>query len=114
MKLGRRDFLAGCAAALATGGCASGLKLGGSGTMSGFAAPPLARVRVGVVGVGSRGTYALKRLALIPGVDIAAFCDIDEAAMKRCRDYLKEKKLRPAREFLGPEAYKDLCLSSAD
>ena len=108
----RREFLADAglaAAAMFAGGCASGFKLGGSGTMSGFAAPRLKRVRVGVVGVGSRGTYALKRLAFMPGVDITAFCDISEAAMKRCRDYLAEKKFRPAREFFGPEAYKDLC-----
>ena len=97
------------ALALATGGCANALKISGGGTMSGYVAPKLKRIRVGVVGVGSRGTYALKRLAFMPGVEIAAFCDIKEEAMKRSRDYLAEKKFRPAREFLGPEAYKDLC-----
>ena len=97
------------ALALATGGCANALKISGGGTMSGYVAPKLKRIRVGVVGVGSRGTYALRRLAFMPGVDIAAFCDIKESAMKRSRDYLAEKKFRPAREFLGPEAYKDLC-----
>ena len=109
----RRDFLANAglaAMALAAGGCASARpKIGGAGAMSNFVAPPLARVRVGVVGVGSRGTYALKRLAFMPGVEIAAFCDIDEAAMKRCREFLAQKKLPPAREFLGPVAYRDLC-----
>ncbi len=110
--LGRRGFLAGAglaALAMAGGGCASGFKLGGAGTMSGFVAPKLKRIRVGVVGVGSRGTYALKRLSCMPGVEIAAFCDIREEAMKRCREYLASKKFRPAREFLGPVAYKDLC-----
>ena len=97
------------ALALATGGCANALKISGGGAMSGYVAPKLKRIRVGVVGVGSRGTYALKRLAFMPGVEIAAFCDIKEEAMKRSRDYLAEKKFRPAREFLGPEAYKDLC-----
>ena len=109
----RREFLANAgfaAMALAAGGCASGrAKVGGAGAMSAFAAPPLARVRVGVVGVGSRGTYALKRLAFMPGVEIAAFCDVSEAAMKRSREFLAQKKFRPAREFLGPEAYRDLC-----
>ena len=108
---GRREFLESAglaAAAMAAGGCVSGTRLSG-GAMSGFVAPRLERIRVGVVGVGSRGTYALKRLSFIPGVDIAAFCDIAEGAMKRCRDYLAEKKFRPAREFFGPEAYRDLC-----
>ena len=39
-------------------------------------------MRVGIVGVGSRGSYALTRLAVMPCVDVTAFCDIDEAAMK--------------------------------
>ena len=44
--------------------------------MAGFVAPRLKRVRIGFVGVGSRGTYALKRLSAFPSVDIVAFCDI--------------------------------------
>ena len=109
---GRREFLTGAgfaALAMACGGCASGVKLFGGGSMSGYAAPKLKRVRVGVVGVGSRGTYALKRLSFMPGVEVTAFCDIREEAMKGCREYLAAKKFRPAREFLGPEAYRDLC-----
>ena len=112
-RTNRREFLkcaswAGVAAAAA--GCRLGRTcLGGGAPMAGYAAPKLARIRVGVVGVGSRGTYALKRLAFMPGVEIAAFCDIREEAMKGCRAYLKEKGLRPAREFLGAVAYRDLC-----
>ena len=82
---GRREFLSGAGLAvlaLATGGCANALKISGGGTMSGYVVPKLKRIRVGVVGVGSRGTYALRRLAFMPGVDIAAFCDIKESAMK--------------------------------
>ena len=51
----RREFLAesGLAAiAMMAGGCASGLKLTGGGTMSGFVAPRLERIRVGVGGSG--------------------------------------------------------------
>ena len=83
--MNRREFLelaGGFAALSAMQGCASGLKIGGCGSMSNFAAPKLGRIRVGMVGVGSRGTYALKRLAFMPGVEIAAFCDVKEAAMK--------------------------------
>ena len=107
----RRGFLAGAggaAALVAAGGCA-GLAKAPGGSMSGYAAPPMERIRVGVVGVGKRGTFALKRLACMPGVEIAAFCDVDDAAMARCRDFLKESKLPPAREFFGPMAYRDLC-----
>ena len=78
-------------------------------TMIGFAAPKLERIRVGLVGVGSRGDQALRRLPFMPGVEIAAFCDPDEAAMAKARAWMAEKKLPPAREFPGAEGYRDLC-----
>jgi hypothetical protein len=112
MNPNRREFLAGATfSALATlaGGCAGNVKLTGAGVMSGYAAPKLSRIRVAIVGVGKRGLYALKRLCFMPGVDIAAFCDIDEAAMSRCRKFLKAKGIRPAREFFGANSYKELC-----
>ena len=109
----RRGFLQGTAwmglAAVAAGCQFDRMFCSGGAPMAGFVAPKLKRIRIGFVGVGSRGTYALKRLALFPGVDVAAVCDIDETALKRCHDHLASKKLPPAREFLGPEAYRDLC-----
>ena len=113
MDTDRREFLKGTAwmgLAVAAAGCQfDKIGFGGGAPMAGFAAPALKRIRVGFVGIGSRGTYALKRLALFPGVDVAAICDVDAAAMKTSRDYLAEKKLPPAKEFFGPEAYRDLC-----
>ncbi len=77
--------------------------------MSGFAAPKLRRVRVGLVGVGSRGEQALHRLPFLPGVEVAALSDPDEAALAKCRGWMAENKFPPAREFPGAEGYKDLC-----
>ena len=77
--------------------------------MAGFAAPPLKRIRIGFVGVGKRGWRALLRLSVIPRVDIAAICDVEDTAMRQCRESLAEKKLPPAKEFFGPESYRDLC-----
>ena len=109
----RREFLKGTAwlglAAAAAGCRLDRFGFGGGAPMAGFAAPRLDCIRVGFVGVGSRGTYALKRLSSIPGVSVAAFCDVSEMQMKGCRDFLAEKRLPPAREFLGPESYRDLC-----
>ncbi len=113
MEQSRREFLRGSAwmglAAVAAGCQADKIDFGGGAPMAGFAAPALRRVRIGFVGVGARGNYALKRLSLFPGVEIAAFCDINPVMMKICRDHLSKKGLPPAREFLGPEAYRDLC-----
>lgn len=44
--------------------------------MSGYAAPKLEVVRVGIVGLGSRGPGAVNRLSKIEGVEIKALCDL--------------------------------------
>ena len=109
----RRDFLKGTAwmglAAAAAGCQCDKIFCSGGAPMAGFVDPKLARIRIGFVGIGSRGTFALKRLSQFPGVEVAAICDVDPAAMKTNRDFIAEKKLPPAREFLGAEAYRDLC-----
>src|SRR5688572_31911312 len=55
--------------------------------MCGYAAPKLEKVRLGLVGVGSRGTSAITRLKAIEGLEIKALCDIDpgqiSAALKK-------------------------------
>ena len=113
MNATRREFLQGTAwmglAAVAAGCQFDRSAFGGGAQMAGFVAPRLRRIRVGFVGIGVRGSYALKRLSVLPGVDVAAICDVSEAAMKASRDFLKERKLPPAREFFGAEAYRDLC-----
>jgi hypothetical protein len=43
--------------------------------MSGYSAPKLEKVRIGLVGLGHRGPSSLRRLTLIEGVEINALCD---------------------------------------
>ena len=43
--------------------------------MCGYAAPKLDVVRVGIVGLGMRGSGAVERLSYIEGVEITALCD---------------------------------------
>src|SRR5215203_237277 len=66
-------------------------------------------VRVGVIGVGDRGTGLLRILAQLPGVDIPAVCDIVPARTKRAQDIV-EKALgkRPESYEKGPEDYRRL------
>ncbi len=49
-------------------------------------------VRLGIIGVGSRGSYHLLNLKQIPGLEIVAFCDI------------YEPNFRKAGEIIGPQA----------
>jgi len=49
-------------------------------------------VRIGVVGVGSRGTSLVKNLLDLPGVAIPAICDINEENLVRSVDLVQKSK----------------------
>ena len=75
----RREFLKGTAwmgfAAAAAGCLSKGLKLtdGGSGApMQFYHDRPMDEIRVGFVGLGSRGPSSARRLAVVPGLRIVA------------------------------------------
>ena len=114
MDRSRRDFLKGTAwmsAAALAAGCMNGLKIGGAGgTMQGFAAAPLKKVRVGVVGIGSRGEGAVHRLAMIPGVEVAALCDIRPPRVDIAAKWLKESGYPEPRRYSGTaDQWKRMC-----
>ena len=115
----RRDFLKGTlwmgATAALAGRVAHAAKVCGPGAMTAFAAPPLAKVRVGVVGLGMRGPGAVHRLSSIPGVELTALCDLYPervaAQQKRLEENGKPKALR---EYSGAEGWKAMCESDLD
>jgi len=80
------------------------LKLGGAAVLA--AEKP---VRVGVVGVGSRGRSLLRILLALPGVEVPALCDINEASLAQATA-LVEKAGRPRPEGFarGPQDYRRL------
>jgi len=83
--------------------------------MCGFAAPPLERVRVGVVGLGMRGPGAVERLAKIRDVEIAALCDIRPERVALTQEILAAHGRPPARGFTaGPEDWRNLCQLDLD
>ena len=59
------------------------LKLVDGGTMQGFATKPMKRVRVAMIGIGSRGFAAVKRIVGIPGLEITAIADNDPEKLAR-------------------------------
>ena len=68
------------------------------------------KIRVGFVGIGSRGSGAVHRVSMIPGVDIVALCDKDPAAVERNVKWLSDRKYKIVpKEYVGDEAYKELC-----
>jgi hypothetical protein len=71
--------------------------------MSGFAAPALPVVRIGIIGLGDRGSDAVTRLSKIEGVEIKALCDKREVAVKGSQKYLQQIGRPEALEFFGGE-----------
>ena len=108
---GRRDFLKGTlwmGAAAVAGGARFALAAEG-GAMANFAASPLSKVRVGCIGLGSRGGGAVNRISQIPGVVITALCDVQKYnVVHHGKNLVKAGKPAP-KEFVGEEAWKDLC-----
>src|SRR5680860_253800 len=57
--------------------------------MSGYAAPKIDVVRVGFVGLGSRGPGAVNRLSKIENVEIKALCDLLPEQIDKVKSKLK-------------------------
>ena len=112
----RRDFLKGTAwmgaAALAAGCHLNRLGLGEGGAMQNFSYRKLMgkKIRVGFVGIGHRGEFAVQRISQIPGVEVAALCDKEDARVQASAKWLKEHKVAAnPKLYVGADAYKDLC-----
>ena len=112
--MNRREFVKelawGGAAALAAG-CVSKGAVGGSGSMSNFAVKAIPRIRVGFIGIGERGTAAVRRVMLFPNVEAAALCDLRPEPVDEAKTWLKKNgKPGAMHEYKGREdSWKGLC-----
>jgi Oxidoreductase family, NAD-binding Rossmann fold len=71
--------------------------------MCGYAAPAIPVVRIGIIGLGDRGSDAVQRLSYIDGVEIKALGDKREVAVKESQKYLNKIGRPAAKEFFGDE-----------
>ena len=98
---------------VSAGGCAGVSAVGGGvdgAPMRNFACAPLRKVRVGLVGTGSRGTGAAGRLPKVPGVEVVAVCDIRPEFAERAAKKVEDVSGRRPEVYSGSaEAYKRLC-----
>ncbi|MFT4203163.1 MAG: Gfo/Idh/MocA family oxidoreductase [Chitinophagaceae bacterium] len=60
--------------------------------MCGYAAPKLDTVRIGIIGIGLRGSMAVERLAQIDDVEIKALCDIRQSQVDAAITKLDKQK----------------------
>ena len=77
--------------------------------MSGYAAPKLDVVRIGIIGVGSRGIGAVARLSKIEGVEIKAICDKRPEAVKASQKILQGTGHEPEVYSGSEEIWKKVC-----
>ena len=114
----RRDFLRGTGwmglAAVAAGCQLNRFGFGEGGQMQDYAYRKLVgrKIRVGFVGIGQRGTAAVHRVSMIPGVEVVALCDRVRTRVDENLAWLKGQKyagLGKIRTYVGDGAYKDLC-----
>jgi predicted dehydrogenase len=82
----------------------------GQKTVMGLVCEPLEKVRIGVIGLGMRGSDAVSRLLYVDGVEINAVCDVVPdrvaAAQKIVTDFGRPK---PAGYAAGEEDWMKLC-----
>ena len=96
--MNRREFLKGTAwlgaAAVAAGCHLNRFGFGEGGLMQNFAYRKLMgrKIRVGFVGIGGRGTAAVHRVAMIPGLEVVALCDKNPERIKVNLDWFREQK----------------------
>lgn len=76
--------------------------------MSGYAAPKLDVVRVGVVGLGNRGPGAVNRLSKIEGVEIKALCDLRPERVDKIVKSLEETSHKPETYSGSAYAWKEM------
>ena len=123
MKKTRRNFLkvAGLTGAGMLGAGISGFKTANSANrpfqksgsqvfnMSGFRAPKLEIVRVGVIGLGNRGTGTVRRLASIEGVEIRALCDLEPDRVERSAKLIRHLGHQPDRYSGNDNEWRKVC-----
>jgi predicted dehydrogenase len=117
----RREFLAAATAAGAGFGLARAVaapvrpvglpqRRTGQKGVFGLRVPPMNEARIGVIGVGSRGSGLLGNLLDIDGVEIKAVCDIVPDRVKRAQERLATKgRPEPAGYSKNESDFENLC-----
>lgn len=70
---------------------------------------PMDTVRIGFVGLGGRGSYALYRYLSVPWTKIVALCDIEPDRVEKNVKFLKEHNIEVAATYTGDNGFKELC-----
>ena len=77
--------------------------------MSGYAAPPIETVRIGIIGLGQRGPGHMRNMARIEGVEIRALCDLVTAKAHQAKQGLENTWHDPDIYAGSEDIWKKLC-----
>jgi hypothetical protein len=77
--------------------------------MSGFAAPKLDKVRIGIIGLGNRGPSHLATMCQIEGVEIRALCDLRPERVKAANKRLEGTIHKPTLYSGNKDEWMKLC-----
>lgn len=72
-------------------------------------ADPIEEVRVGFIGLGMRGTGAIRRYVNIDGAKIAALCDLHADRVEAAQKIVVGAGYEAAKEYVGEDGWKELC-----
>lgn len=74
-----------------------------------LACPPIPHIRIGLIGLGSRGMKTLERYAYIDGATITCIADLDRARTDEGNEKLEQSGRPRAVAVSGKEAWKEVC-----
>jgi len=77
--------------------------------MSGYAAPKVDPVRIGIIGLGNRGSGTVMRLGAIEGVEIRALCDLNPEKVSRAKESIQSLGHKPDSYSGGEHEWKKVC-----
>jgi len=78
-------------------------------SVMGLRCEPLKTVRIGLIGLGMRGSQSLGRLIQVEGAEIIAIADVVPNAVKDANKQITDAGLKPAIEYTGEEDWKKIC-----
>jgi len=71
---------------------------------------PIPIVRIAFIGLGMRGSEALRRFMYQEGVEVVALCDVNKDFVENAQKVLSDNKKKRALEFYnGPDDWKKVC-----
>ena len=77
--------------------------------MSDYVAPKLDVVRIGVIGLGNRGSGTVRRLASIEGVEIKALCDLEPDRVTKASESIRNLGHTPDAYSGNEDEWKKVC-----